>query len=210
MDKVTKKITTPKGRASFPHLNEPDSRFSENEFDDTYNVKLVLSAEEAQPLIEIIEGMEVDNIAYFKAENPKQKAKVKVINRPFQDETDNNGDPTGNVVFTFKMPARVKRKRDGKVFEFSPKLFDKYGRPTSEKIGGGSIIQVSAEARGYFTTMAGAGITLRLEAVMCHEFNSYGGGSADSFGFEVAAKPDGFDTQANDDDESDEDYGDDF
>lgn len=189
MDFPTMKITTPKGKARWPKLNEPDTAFKD---EGEYSVQVILDGEAAAPLIEKLTELEEENVLFQKKENPKKKAKCKVIHHPYEAEVDENGDETGNFIFKFKMPAKVKRNSDGKVFEFAPTLFDKYGQPTEVAIGGGSIIQVGGQARGYFTEIAGAGVTLRLEAVVVHEARTNSKDATD-YGFDLEAKPDGFD-----------------
>jgi hypothetical protein len=45
--------TTPKGRALWPRLNEPDTKFKE---EGEYSVKLILPADKAEPLMQLIDA----------------------------------------------------------------------------------------------------------------------------------------------------------
>ena len=69
-----------------------------------------------------------------------------------------------NVIFKFKCKAKVTTK-SGDTFENKPTLFDAKGKPMSNvNVWGGSEIKVSAELIPYFTSMGGAGGSMRLRA----------------------------------------------
>ena len=196
-------ITTPKGRAQFPYLNTPDTKFNSA---GEYKVNLVLPKSEAAQLMEKIDELteahwnEVYNKA--KAKDKKRLQKHYPYEDVFDEETE---EPTGDVVFKFKMNAQIK-KDDGTVIELSPKLFDKKGRALDkdEFIRGGSIIRVNAQLVPYKVAATGhVGISLRLVAVQVIEFGQ--GGSAEDFGFEVEEDDDdGESQQEGFQDESDE------
>ena len=61
-------ITTPKGIAQYPWLSKPDTKFSE---EGEYKVNVILTKEEASPLVDKINGI-------F-AENVKEETKKKVF-----------------------------------------------------------------------------------------------------------------------------------
>ena len=109
-------FTTPKGIAQYPHLSKPDTKFSEP---GDYKVHLILSAEEAVPIIEQINAAFADNM---QAELKKQgKKELKAANPPYMEELGDDGQPTGNVIFKFKSTAAYK-----------PAIFDAKGKPMTE------------------------------------------------------------------------------
>jgi len=160
-------ITTPKGIAAYPWLSKPDTKFSE---EGDYKVNLILGKDEAAPIIEQINGIFAENV---KAEIKKNKGKdVKTSNPPYMDEVDDDGKPTGNIIFKFKSKAAYK-----------PAIFDAHGNVMLESnIWAGSEIKVNGSIAPYFTSMVGAGVALRLRAVQIIQYVE-GGTNPERFGF---------------------------
>lgn len=179
--KKATRITTPKGRANWPKLTEPDTKFNA---DGVYSVKLALGTADAQGVIEVIEAERAKAIEDAKAEAGKGK-KVKVADPPYVVDEEND-----TVTFNFKMKASGKTKA-GEVFTQKPALFDAHLNPlpAGVKIGGGSLVRVSADVVPFYTKLIGAGVSLRLRAVQVIELVEFGGDGA-SYGFE--AEEDGF------------------
>lgn len=189
------KGTTPAGTAVYPKLNTPDTKFKAL---GEYATKLVLSGEDAQPLIE---KYEATLAAYFESEKAelmkgdgKSKAKAKALklaaDKPYKPEVDDEGDETGNMVFNFKMPARI--AREGKPdLVLTPDIFDAGNAAEGIKpkklvsppeIWSGSKLRVSFEMRP-FNTNIGVGLSLRLAAVQIIELRTKGSRDADGYGF---------------------------
>jgi len=162
-------FTTPKGIALYPWLSTPDTKFNE---EGEYKVNLVLSKEAAQPIINQINEAFSENL---KEEMKKHQGKeLKTANPPYQDELDDAGQPTGNVIFRFKSKAIYK-----------PAIFDaKGGVVVDSNIWAGSEIRVNASIAPYYTSMVGAGVALRLRAVQIITLVEGSQGAADRFGFE--------------------------
>jgi hypothetical protein len=101
-------------------------------------------------------------------------------------ETNDEGEETGRMLFNFKQKAKGKT-REGEVFERRVALYLKGGvpLPKDKKIGGGSQMQVSYEPNPFFTGGLGAGVSLRLEAVMVHELVEWAQRDASGYGFDV-------------------------
>lgn len=179
MDKIQyENIVTPAGRAIYPWLIEPDTKFNSL---GEYKVSLSLPMGEAEPLIKKIdEAMEK-----AKALAPEGK-KVKVADPPYYNEVDGDEQETGAVVFKFKSKAQIQTK-DGKTIKMSPKLFDAKGTLLTdiEQVWGGSKIKISADLAPYFVGAVGAGVSLRLKAVQIIELVTGGGNNANSYGFEA-------------------------
>jgi hypothetical protein len=161
-------ITTPKGIAQYPWLSKPDTKFSE---EGEYKVNVILTKEEASPLVEKINGIFAENV---KEETKKNKGKeVKTSNPPYMDELDDDGKPTGNVILKFKSKAA-----------YPPAIFDSKGTVMKDSnIWGGSEVKVNGYVAPYFTSMVGAGVALRLRAVQVIQYVE-GSQGAGRFGFE--------------------------
>ena len=161
-------FTTPKGVALYPYLSRPDTKFNE---EGEYKVNLVLSKEEAAPIVEQINSVFAANLQEeTKKANGKQ---IKTANPPYSDELDENGKPTGNVIMKFKSKAAYK-----------PAIFDAKGNVMTESnIWGGSEIRVNGSMAPYFTSMIGAGVALRLRAVQVIQYVE-GSTGPERFGFE--------------------------
>ena len=164
-------ITTPTGVALYPWLNKPDTEYNK---DGEYKVNLVLSKEEAQPIVDTINEVFSENL---KDEMKKQKKKeLKKANPPYADELDDDGKATGNVIFKFKSKAVYK-----------PAIFDANGETViNPQIWGGSEIRVNAALYPYFVSSIGAGVSLKLRAVQVIALVE-GSEGAGRFGFDKTA-----------------------
>lgn len=192
-------FTTPKGRSGFSALTVPSTKFKE---EGEYSIALLLpaNAPETDALIAILDTMLI--VSEKKALAETKKKKVKVADPPYKAEEDADGEETGNIKFNFKLPAKFSIKDDqGNIVDTiynKPVLFDARGHklPSSVRIGGGSLVRVSAEAAPYYTDGFGAGVKLRLRAVQVIELVEQGSGvSFAGAGFDIE---DGYD--ASDDD----------
>lgn len=188
--KKAERITTPRGISIYPKLTRPDVKFKpEGEF----TCRLALEAKEAAALIARIKPLYE---AGYTDELGKLKAKtIKKADKPWKDEVDEEGNPTGKIVFNFKQRAKFKAK-DGKEINIKIAVFDAKGQPllpeVADKIGSGSVLKISFEVRPFCTPAIGYGITLSLKAAQVIELVEYGGGgNATSYGFEQ--EEDGFD-----------------
>jgi hypothetical protein len=173
---------TSDGIAIYPRLGTPDFKYKKE--NGEYSIKLRVPEEKAAATVQLItEATEKS----YKLECVKQeKAKLKrSVNIPFKAELDDQEKPTGNVIFSFKLPGKVKSRKTGEVFELKPQIFDKFGKPMTEEIWGGSTVKVAFEMRPYYTEGLGHGMTLQLAAVQVLKLVSRGQGTADQYGFEV-------------------------
>lgn len=186
-NKKRERHLTPAGIAIYPRLSAPDKKYKK-EYGE-YSVKLKLKAEEAEPIIKIIN--EATEKAYKVECAAQGKTKVKrSVNLPFKAEVDDQEKETGNVIFMFKLPGGGKAKATGVEYTLKPQIFDKYGKELKEDVWGGSTIRVSFEMRPYFTDGLGFGMTLRIAAVQVLALVSRGAGTADSYGFAVEESED--------------------
>ena len=178
------KIVTPIGIAQYPWLSSPDTKFSEV---GDYKTNLILSKKDAQDVISMIDTAREESVK-IGAEKSNGK-KVKQADPPYYDEVDDDGKPTGNVILKFKCKAKVTTK-SGESFENKPTLFDAKGKPMlNVNVWGGSELKVSAELIPYFTSMVGAGVSMRLRAAQIIKLieggsNSSGDGFKEEEGYE--------------------------
>lgn len=179
-------ITTPKGTAIFPKLNEPDKKFNP---EGVYSITLRLPDAEAKTLIDSLTKM---HDAFYKEECTKLgKKTLKTGTKPWKVATDWDKEAEARVEvpgftdFSFKLKAKVTTKT-GKSWEQRPALFDSRLQPLpadSDPIGGGSIVRVNAEVYPWYTPSLGFGISLRPRGVQVIELKTYGPKDATSFGF---------------------------
>lgn len=177
-------IVTPAGRAIFPHLHAADTKFDAA---GVYSTKLAQEpSAERDSLVKLLTDALAESMAEAKkkAKTPADAKKVKQADLPWVEETDSEGNETGNLVFNFKLKASGKTK-EGVEFTQAPKLFDAKGNPlpAGTKIGGGSILKVAFEINKFYTVKVGAGVSLRLKAVQVIELKTWEGGNAATYGF---------------------------
>lgn len=98
-----------KGTASFPRLNEPDTKFDPA---GVYNTKLILSAEDGERLSKRFDKMR-DQIVAEQEEKSKGKA-PRLNDHPLNPEYDEDGNETGNWVLSAKMKASGVSKKTNK------------------------------------------------------------------------------------------------
>jgi hypothetical protein len=191
--------TTPKGTFRYPSLAKPD--YGTKDYpnpDGAYKVDLILSEDEAQPLIKDLtpaynKAME-EAEEEFKGLPVATRKKLKEVTKndlytiEYDKETE---EPTGNLIFRFKMKASGTRK-DKTTWSAKPALFDAKGKPLLKvpEIWGGTIGKISFEAVPYFVSGTGAaGLSLRLQAAQIIELRSGSQRDAGAYGF---GEEDGF------------------
>jgi hypothetical protein len=182
------------GEAVFPHLSKPDTKFATVEKPHGhFRVGLALDAKDAATR-KFIADMEARKVAAI-AEQEKELGKKikKIADSPWKAEEDEDGNPTGRIIFNFKKPGGGKRK-DGTEYTTTVDLFDSRGtklNPSTVRIGGGSKLVVSFEPRGFYVPASGAGISLRLAGVQVRELVEWGE-SRDAAGYGFESDEEGF------------------
>jgi hypothetical protein len=181
-------VMTPTGIAVYPKLNTPDTKFKAG---GEFAVRLKLTAEESEPLIELYEAELAKTFEAAKAElmagDGKSKAKAKALklaaDKPYKAEFDDEGEETGAMLFNFKMPNRIAREGKPDLVLF-PDVFDSKGKQLKDvpEIWGGSKLKVSGQLRP-FNTAIGVGLSLRLQAVQIIQLNTRGSRDAAGYGF---------------------------
>lgn len=185
--------TTPRGVLIYPKLKTPDTKFkAEGEY--VTRLRLPTSAEYTQKLIKLIDKTADEALAQAIKDDPRDAAKKKKtpwkLNeaKPYQDETDKEGNETGNTLFKFASKASgvyKKGPKAGQKWTRSIAMFDSKGKPVKGvDPWGGTEACVSYEVRPYAATAnVGAGVVLGLEAVQILKLVKGGERAADDYGF---------------------------
>ena len=187
----SKKMTTPRGTAVWPKLNEPDKTFEPK---GVFSIEVRLSAEDSAPMIEELTKILDD---YYAEAVKKEKNKLKRSDLPWKAVVNDAGTETGEFSFRFKMTARIDTE-DGKTIEQRPVLFDAKMRPMTDRVGGGSIVRVGFEPHAWFVPALGVGMSLRLKAVQVIELRQFAPRTGKDFGF---SEEEGFETAFTEDTE---------
>ena len=152
-----------KGKAKWAKVFEPDTRFVD---DGEFSTQVIMSESEAAQVCEQLESL-VDE-AYKKAVKEKPALKASLSKRPITEpEVDQDGNPTGDVVFKTKLKALV-RAKNGNTYKQKVQVVDSKRSPMSpdQAIGNGSVIKVAVEAVPYvMQSTKQVGVSLRLKAV---------------------------------------------
>jgi len=180
MAEKTEVYTTPAGKAMWPKLITPDTKYND---DGTYSVKLVLAEKDSQELLKLIERAEKEAADMFLKEKPKAK-KIPWQDTSYKKVEDEDGSETGEWQFNIKMIASGVSKKTGKAWAMRPKIFDASGKPIKGNldIWSGTIMKVALTVNPYYRA-GKCGASLRLEAVQILELVLGSGAKADEFGF---------------------------
>lgn len=221
-----KPIITPVGVFKYCHLNKPDERGAAKfGGEPKYKVTLVLPKDdpEAIALMKTLDekleeameaGAETMEEATAKQKNAWKKAGVKgpVSNAPYQDEYDEDDEPTGNVTFSFKTGTYYK-DRDGKKQSKTVMMIDGKGVtiPTNKRplVYGGTVGRVAFATSSLFIAKgADVYVGMYLNQVQIVELQSSGGSSA--FGAVEGSDFDAddleeYESKAKDEDKADDD-----
>jgi len=152
-------LTSPKGKAIFPHLTEADYKFKP---EGEYHVKLECNKADCEKIVKQIKDLVALKV---KEEHTRNfNVKIKYATLPFELEDD-------KVVFNFKMKASGTRRDNNKHFTQQPVLMDAELKPLGQdvQIWGDSILRITFEPHTYVSSAIGLGVTLRLKTVQVIE-----------------------------------------
>ena len=221
-------LVSPRGRFNWPRLNAPD--YGSKEYpnpDGSYRVDLILDAKapETKKFIAALtphydtalEEAKQKFAGLSKATRTKLKAVTEnpLFTEVFDKETE---EPTGEIMFRFKMAASGERKKGPKAgtrWERKPTIFDSKGNRMVKvpDIWSGSEGRISFEVRPYFIPgTAAAGLSFGLEAVKLlalvsggeRSAEGYGFGDDDGDGYEYSAEEQADDAMSSDESDSDD------
>lgn len=200
MAQKKKQFHTPIGVFKYCHLNKPDTRYKE-EGEFAVTVAFEKDDPDTQAFIAQLEALVPEQEEHaaeaFANASAKQKAQWKnpkkgdPITEPtimpfYEDEYDEEGDPTGRVLFKFKTKASFQDRKTGETRKKVVKLSDGRGQviPTKKR----PLVYAGTEGRVAFGTgisfiAAGADsyLSFYLNEVQITNLVSGGGGSS-SFG----------------------------
>ena len=190
-------INTPKGVFKYCHLNRPDVKGAERfGGDPMYKVTIVLDKDgpgvEAflARLDKLHHGALEAAVEAMDEANPKQKAawKKKGVTEPtlnpfYDDEVDEDGEPTGRIEMRFKTHASFKDRKTGEVVNKTVPFVDGKGQiiPTKKRplVFGGTIGRVAFSTGNVFIPKeADAYLGLYLNQIQITKLGEGGGGSA--------------------------------
>jgi len=197
-----KKLNTPTGTASYPHLTTPDSFMGA----ESYKCNLIIDASEtdfrskvdafvAASRKEALDAAEETLAALDpEAKSPKAKkayeAAEALVNTikddekyrtPLTEEWGDDDKPTGNWVLVTKSKASFKDHKSGEMISLAPKFFDAKAALMEDRplIKGGSRLNLGITLVAYSAGGAiGAGVTCRINAVQIIKLS---GGSSTGF-----------------------------
>lgn len=156
------KFVTPKGRAVYPSIIRPDTRYNE---EGVFKTGLEMSAKDSEKFIEDLKA------CYTEEFGAKKLASAKL---PFKKNDD------GSIVFNFKS------KNAPKLFDAKGNPI----RDTSElRVGGGSVFKIAGAMKAY-NAGGTTGVTCYLNSVQIIDLVEYNGSpfGAEEGGFEAAAE----------------------
>ena len=201
---------SPAGTAIFPKLVEAD----EYEGKSSWKTRLAVPAAEAEEFIDELQPLLslYEEVKYLEADAKKKKDYKNKwdTNDLGEEELDDNGDPTGNILFNFGKNAFSAKG----VAQSPPALFDSFNQMADvTDIWSGSKLRIAGFL--YFYDMASTkkfGVATKMQGVQIIELVAPGAGgrSAESMGFGKVEG--GFGGSVSKDDEidtGDEDGGDD-
>jgi hypothetical protein len=168
-------FTTPVGELVYPWLTKPDTRYDP---DGVFQTKLLLPFELAQDFIAKLDGVLEDYIQTQDIKKQKSYNKADV----YEDELDEDGNPTGNVLFKFKLKAKVV-PREGDPWEQKVTCVHAAdGSAVDMPIYGGTMARLRGQIVPYALASARQfGLTLRMKACQVHELVTAEGSGGGAF-----------------------------
>lgn len=166
-------MTTPKGKAIYPRLNEPDTKFN---VDGVYSAKIHVSEQDYHSFKGQLDKWFDGEYNRLCQENGNKKLR-KALSSPLTIT------PEGDYQIFAKQVARKQTKKGELTFTIA--LFDSKGAKITDgpNVGSGSIVKLAVEPSAWYSPTVGAGYTLRLKAAQVIELCEFGGGNNDNFGF---------------------------
>lgn len=164
---------SPFGIAVHPWINKPDTKFNE---DGVYKAGLRLGGPEA---IALKEKVDAQAEAYFNettAEMTAGERKKWSLYVPYEVEEDDEGNPTGFIVFDFKQNAKI-RQKDGSTKDVVIGIKDARNNDMHKPVFGGSELRIRYSFRGIkMASTKQAGIRLDFAMVQVRKLAQGSGG----------------------------------
>jgi len=150
-------LTTPKGKAEWPHLVEPDVAFNP---EGLFHTKLICKKSESVEVKKAIDDLIAQEIKKQHDKDPKKEIKKSL---PYTEDGD-------DIIFNFKLRASGTRKSDGKPFTQEPNIVNADLTPfdKNQKIWSESILKITFEPYSW-NMPVGIGCTLRIKTIQVLE-----------------------------------------
>lgn len=175
--------TSPVGVALYPWINKPDTKYNP---EGLFKVKLAVGGDEANTLKAQIDGFVDEAYEEYAKGDEKRPAwtpkdrKAWGKQYPYEEETDEEGAPTGRILFTFKQNATIHLK-DGTTKDVTIGIRDSEDKALDVAIFGGSKLRVMFSPRqSVLQTSKKVGVRLDFALVQVIELAK---GSGSSLGF---------------------------
>lgn len=189
------RITTPQGVAYYPHLDKPDEYKGQRKYkcglildgDDPFvqNIRDRADAAFEDAKEKLQEQIDSGTLKGKKLAAAKAELEAVEVHYPFEDEYNDEGEPTGNIIVKTVSNAEFKDSK-GNVRPIKLNIFDSQGNQIKPcpAIWGGSVLRLAVDVNPYHMPATHlAGISLRLSGVQIIELESGSGASAESMGF---------------------------
>lgn len=190
-------ITSPKGKALWCKFKEADTKFNAK---GEFSTDLVCDPNDPAVKAFVTKLEELVDIAYRETCETLGPAKAREVRKAavFKEEYDQNGNPTGNIVFKYKLKDLSDRRERGDAAEIVvvDAKKNRLGKD-APLVGNGSVIRLVSYANPYFMastkTIGISHIWSKMQIVELVEFSGAGGDDFD--------EEDGFaaDVSVNDD-----------
>jgi len=196
-------VTTPKGKALWCKIAEPDRKYT-----PTGELSMSLVCDPGDPTVVafISKLEEVRDIAL--AETKKTlgaKGGAYTTKEVFSEEYDQEGEPTGKVIFKMKLKDIDGRKERGKQHSITVVDAKRQVVNPIPLVGNGSDVKCVVFANPYsMASTKSVGVSMIWDKMQIIELISFGGGDAGGFdeedGFEAPSEPSGINSIADADD----------
>ena len=152
---------SPKGRTEWAKLWKPDTKFN---VDGEFGTKLIMDNADATEIMSMLDAAHESAIKSALAETGKTRDKLRVTD-PYVINQE-----TGDVTIKLKLKAKVTTQKGDK-FDQKPLVVDAKRNPITSEIPlwNGSLVRVGFQVIPYYTSLAGAGLSLRLRSVQVIE-----------------------------------------
>lgn len=171
------RVVSPKGKAMYPFLSKPDTKFDS---DGVYRLNLVVGGDSGEAFVDQLREY---HDKYYDEFCEKEGNALNKANLPIKPHLDGDGQETGEYEVKFKLKAVGKSK--DKTWEQRPVVYDASNNVINTSsleglnMGNGSECRVAFEIIPYNTGMAGMGISLRMKSVQIINLVEYRGGHND-------------------------------
>ncbi|MDP3869902.1 hypothetical protein [Phenylobacterium sp.] len=190
-------VTSPRATLMHVYVNTPDDykgvlKYKTQFTCDAAAARPLMAAMDAATDARMAEAVEETAAKIAKLRAAGENAKAKAVNQPkrktsYEVLLDAEDQPTGKVRFSSTVNAEGSNAK-GETWSNKPVCFDRFGKPTTVVVYGGSTAKVAVQLVPYAMAddngTLNVGCSLRPKALQIIELVSKGQKSASGFGFE--------------------------